>query len=99
MIAQRDLPYARRGSAHSRHASYSGAVMAQPRAGSQAHRILRELRGYGPSTYFGLADATGLPLATICARMNWLQRKGLVRSCGLTNGLKGAKRSLWETTK
>ena len=97
-MTQPDLPYARHGSMHSRHASYSGARAAAPLAGSQADRILRFLREAGPRTYHDIADIKALPLATVCARMNWLAQRGLVRSCGVVQGPHGAKREVWETT-
>lgn len=92
---QPDLPFARRGSSHSRHASYSGAVTAAPRAGSQADRIYELLRVLPFATYHDLAEDVGLPLATICARMAALRKAGKVESAGTMIGPYGARRTVW----
>lgn len=98
--SQPSLPW-RGKSAHARHSSYTGSVAAAPRSGSQAAMVLqalRDTRDYMRAdgcTYHELAYWTGLPLATICARMNALAKRGLVESCGVVPGPYGAKRTQW----
>ncbi len=65
--------------------SRDGAVAALPRAGSQAWTIYLLLRERA-MTRHELADRTGLPVTTICARIGWLKAKGLIRECGSVKG-------------
>ncbi len=73
-----------------RHSSWTGAQIAQPRAGSQAARLLAALEA-GPRTRHELSAATGLPIATICARIGTLKRMGFVVEDGLVKGPWGAR--------
>lgn len=80
----------------SRHASYAGAKAAEPRAGSQALRLLMLYRESGPQTDHEASEALGLPLATICARRNWLYQRGFVASVSSKVGPFGVTNSIWE---
>ena len=63
----------------SRACSKAGASFALPRAGSQAGRVLTELQ-VQPLTMHELVQRTGLPLATICARLGYLRQQRLVEA-------------------
>lgn len=78
-----------------RHHSYQGAKSAQPRAGSQAFRLLRLYTDHGPHTDHEAKDALGLPLATICARRADLIRKGFVTAVGSQPGPFQSPNTLW----
>ena len=75
--------------------SRAAAIHAQPRAGSQAARLLNLYTTYGPQTDHQSAKALGLPLATICARRGSLVKKGLVAACGWCYGPYGTKNTKW----
>jgi len=94
-IEQTPLPFAHGGTAHSRHASYTGAVVAQKSRGVKTQLYLQWLRRHGPATDHAAHDATGLPLATVNSIRNTLMTAGLVTSAGHTTGVDGAKRTLW----
>lgn len=94
-IEQAALPFAHKGTAHSRHASYTGAVVAKKSRGVKTQLYLQWLRMHGPSTDHDAHDATGLPLATVNSIRNTLMAAGLVGSAGITHGLGGARRTLW----
>lgn len=79
----------------SRHASYAGAKAAEPRAGSQAFRLLMLYRDHGPHTDHEAAVALGLPLATINARRVWLVQKSFVAAVGSQPGPYGIVNTLW----
>ena len=83
--------------ARSRHASWTGAKAAEPRAGSQALRVLVALKAQ-PMTDHELSHALGLPLATICARRNALVKMGLVIAFALVEGPYRAKNTQWSVT-
>jgi len=89
MSAQPALPFQGR-SPQARHASWTGAQTAQPRAGSQCGRILNAL-GNGALTRHELARETGLPVTTICARLAVLLQQGRIQEAGLTRGPFGAQ--------
>ena len=69
----------------SRHCSYEGARAALPRAGSQAWTIYLLLRREA-MTRHELSDRTGLPVTSICARLAWLKKQGLIQECGSVKG-------------
>lgn len=77
MIDLFSLPYARKSTP-----SREGAKEAIPRAGSQAGRILEELRlcgSYGANSW-ELRQTTGIKQAsTLSARLNQLVKMGLIR--------------------
>lgn len=79
----------------SRHASYVGAKVAEPRAGSQALRLLMLYRDRGPHTDHDAAEALGLPLATINARRGWLVQKSFVAAVGSQPGPFQTRNTLW----
>src|SRR4051812_43652370 len=79
----------------SRHCSWAGAKAAEPRAGSQAWRLLLLYKEHGPQTDHQAAAALDLPLATICARRGWLVNKNLVRAQGTTPGPFHTANTLW----
>jgi hypothetical protein len=93
-LDQAALPFTGR-TAHSRHASYTGAVVAGKSRGVKTQLYLQWLRRYGPATDHSAHDATGLPLATINSIRNTLVTAGLVGSAGITHGVEGARRTLW----
>jgi hypothetical protein len=94
-LAQPALPFAQKGTVHSRHASYTGAVVARERRGVKTQLYMQWLRRHGPATDHAAHDATGLPLATINSIRNTLMAAGLVVSAGITDGCAGARRTLW----
>lgn len=79
----------------SRHCSWSGARSAEPRAGSQALKLLLLYREQGPKTDHDAAEALGLPLATICARRGFLVRKKFVAAVGSQPGPFKTRNTLW----
>lgn len=79
----------------SRHCSYQGAKAAEPRAGSQALRLLLLYREQGPQTDHEAAEALSLPLATICARRGFLVQKGFVSAVGSQPGPFLTRNTLW----
>src|SRR5678815_1600408 len=74
-------PYARTSET-----SRTAAIQSQPRAGSQAARLLNLYTKYGPQTDHESAKALGLPIATICARRHALIDRGLVIEHGTIAG-------------
>jgi hypothetical protein len=93
-LEQAALPFTGR-TAHSRHAGYTGAVVARQHRGVKTQLYLQWLRTHGPATDHAAHDATGLPLATVNSIRNTLMTAGLVVSAGLTDGVCGARRTLW----
>lgn len=96
-LEQPALPFAQKGTVHSRHASYTGAVAGRRSRGVKTQLYLQWLRTHGPATDHDAHDATGLPLATVNSIRNTLMAAGLVGSAGITHGLGGARRTLWRT--
>jgi hypothetical protein len=94
VIEQTPLPFSGR-TPHSRHASYTGAVVAMRSRGVKTQMYLQWLRRNGPATDHQAHDATGLPLATVNSIRNGLVTAGLVISAGVTAGVEGARRTLW----
>lgn len=76
--------------------SYQGAKGASLRAGSQALRLLTLYRERGPHTDHEATEALGLPLATICARRNWLISHNWVKSERSKPGPFGTPNAIWE---
>jgi hypothetical protein len=64
--------------------SKAGAKAVKLKAGGQAQRVLDALTT--PKTLHELAALTGLPLATICARVGWLRKIGRVEAVGAVMG-------------
>ena len=89
-IMQTDLPF-RGVSALARHCSAQGAAAAQPRAGSQLHRVLDALDIGGPQTRHELASATRIAETTLCARLRELTQRGLVQEAGSVIGPFGVR--------
>ena len=59
--------------------STDGLLAAADRAPRQRQRVLDTLRAWGSMTRHELADATGLPLSSVCGRVNELMKSGAVR--------------------
>jgi predicted transcriptional regulator len=59
--------------------STDGLLAVADRAPRQRQRVLDTLRAWGPMTRHELADATGLPLSSVCGRVNELMKSGAVR--------------------
>lgn len=78
----------------SRRCSLDGAIQAQPKAGSQAAKVLACLRVQA-RTLHELSSATGLPVSTICARVGWLRQQGLVEVLGAKPGPYGTANTIW----
>lgn len=78
-----------------KHCSAQGAKTAQPRAGSQALKVLCLIQAHTLLTDHELADLAGLPLATVCARRNFLMQKGLIVACGSKIGPFGVSNTCW----
>jgi hypothetical protein len=93
-LEQPVLPFTGR-TPHSRHAGYTGAVVARKSRGVKTQLYLQWLRTHGPATDHAAHDATGLPLASVNSIRNTLMTAGLVGSAGLTDGVCGARRTLW----
>ena len=60
-LEQPVLPFTGR-TQHSRHAGYTGAVVARKSRGVKTQLYLQWLRTHGPATDHAAHDATGLPL-------------------------------------
>lgn len=82
-MVQPSLPFSGR-SATARACSVAGAIDAEPRAGTQARRVLEVIREAGARgvTDWDLKALTGLERSTICARRNALLDADLVRPWG-----------------
>jgi len=93
-LEQPALPFTGR-TTHSRHAGYTGAIVARKSRGVKTQLYLQWLRTHGPATDHAAHDATGLPLATVNSIRNTLMAAGLVVSAGITEGVCGARRTLW----
>ena len=94
-LEQPALPFAQRGTTHSRHASYSGAVAAKKSRGVKTQLYIQWLRLHGPATDHEAVAATGISLNAINSIRNTLMAADLVTSAGITDGLCGARRTLW----
>jgi hypothetical protein len=94
-LEQTALPFAQKGSLHSRHASYTGAVAAKKSRGVKTRLYMQWLRMHGPATDHDAVDATGISLNAINSIRNTLMAAGLVTSAGITGGMSGARRTLW----
>lgn len=97
-MTQTDLPYSGVTS-QSRHASYTGAVDAQPRAASQIVRYLQLLKSHPQGcTDREAAEALGLERTSINARRAMLVKAQLVYPDGFRAGSTGAKNTVWKAT-
>lgn len=94
ILEQPALPFTGR-TLHSRHAGYTGAIVARQTRGVKTQLYLQWLRLHGPATDHDARDATGLPLATVNSIRNTLMTAGLVVPAGITAGVCRAKRTLW----
>lgn len=90
-------PFANSPDARATACSKAGATFAKPRVGSQADRVLASLREHGPQSMHDLHTTTGLVIPTICARLGWLRKRGLVEVIGAKAGPHGVKvpNTLW----
>lgn len=82
-MVQPSLPFSGKTST-ARACSLSGAIDAEPRAGTQARHVLEVIRQAGARgvTDWDLKALTGLERSTICARRNALLDADLVRPWG-----------------
>lgn len=94
-LEQPALPFAQKGTIHSRHASYTGAVAAKKSRGVKTQLYMQWLRMHGPATDHDAVAATGISLNAINSIRNTLMVAGIVVSAGITHGLGGARRTLW----
>lgn len=94
-VGQTSLPFAHRGTAHSRHASFTGAEAARPSRGLKTQLYLQWLRRHGPATDHAAVDGTGISLNAINSIRNTLKDAGLVVDAGLTQTDFGTRRTLW----
>lgn len=94
-MTQTSLPFARGGSAHARHASFTGAEAARPSRGVKTQLYLQWLRRHGPATDQDAVEATGIPLNAINSIRNTLKDAGLVYDAGLVATTFGTKRTRW----
>ena len=94
-LEQAALPFAQKGTVHSRHASYTGAVIARQSRGVKTQLYHQWLRRCGPATDHEAVAATGITLNAINSIRNTLMAAGLVESAGITDGACGARRTLW----
>lgn len=94
-LQQTSLPFSHRGTAHSRHASYTGAVAGRKNRGVKTQLYLQWLRRHGPATDQEAVAGTGIPLNVINSIRNTLKEAGLVRDAGLTTSEIGTRRTLW----
>ena len=86
-----ELPPFQGKTPQTRHASYTGAVVAVRRATSQASRMLVLYLERGSSTDGELASIMGLPEGRISARRSGLMKLDLVQYCDVVQGPHGAK--------
>lgn len=94
-MTQTSLPFARGGSAHARHASFTGAEAARPSRGVKTQLYLQWLRARGPSTDQDAAEGTGITLNAINSIRNTLIDAGLVVDAGLVKTSFGTQRTRW----
>jgi hypothetical protein len=79
----------------SREARASGHRLAQQHADRQANLVIAHLQSHGPCTDHELADALGLPLASINSTRNALMRCHRVIAFDIVQGARGAWRTRW----
>ena len=79
-------------------ASASGLRLARRREPGRQHQALAYLRRHGAATDHELAEALGLPLASVNSLRHGLVRRGLVAAYGLERGPCGALRTRWRLT-
>jgi predicted ArsR family transcriptional regulator len=73
----------------------SGLEASRPHIGRQAARVLELLAARGPLTDHQLADALGLPLASINSTRHMLVKRGLVMAVDHVLGVGSALRTRW----
>lgn len=59
--------------------STDGLLAVADRAPRQRETVLQTMRAWGPMTRHELAEATGLPLSSVCGRVNELMKSGAVK--------------------
>lgn len=94
-VDQVALPFAQKGTVHSRHASYTGAVVAKRRRGVKTEMYLQWLRRHGPATDRDAHHALGFDIGTINSIRNTLMKSDEVTSCGNTRTAIGTSPTLW----
>lgn len=94
-LEQTSLPFAQRGTQHSRHASYSGAVVAKKSRGVKTEMYRQWLRRHGPATDRDAHNALGFDIGTINSIRNTLMKADEVTSCGNTRTAIGTTPALW----
>jgi hypothetical protein len=94
-LEQTSLPFARGGTEHSRHASYTGAIEARKTRGVKTQLYLQWLRRHGPATDHEAVAGTGISLNAINAIRNTLKDSGFIGSAGEVPGVGSAKRARW----
>ena len=95
-MTQVSLPFSG-ATTHSRHASYTGAVVAERTRGVKTQLYLQWLRTHQPATDQDAADALypTLRLNSINSIRNVLVTAGLVEPAGTIEGPCGTRRTRW----
>ena len=96
-LEQTSLPFARGGTEHSRHASYTGAVAAKKLRGVKTQLYLQWLRRYGPATDQDAIAALGrdFPVNVVTSIRNTLKTHGFIEDAGDERTAIGTRRTLW----
>lgn len=94
-LEQTSLPFAHRGTEHSRHASYTGALEARKTRGLKTQLYLQWLRRHGPATDHEAVAGTGISLNAINSIRNTLKDAGFIGDGGHAPGFGSAKRTRW----
>ena len=84
-LEQPALPFAQKGTVHSRHASYTGAIAARKSRGVKTQLYLQWLRTHGPATDRQVRDAllgAAADMNSVRPRITELVEGGLVVECG-----------------
>ena len=74
--------------------SKAGAQFAQPKAGTQTAIVIEALSA--PATLHELVSLTGLPLATVCARVGALKKAGQVEVVGTKKSRFGVANQVYQ---
>lgn len=100
-IEQTSLPFAHRGTEHSRHASYTGAVAAKKFRGVKTQLFLDWLRQHGPATDHDAVDALGrdFPVNVVTSIRNTLKVHGFVEDAGEQRTAIRTTRTLWRVVR
>ena len=73
----------------------TGLEASRPHIGRQAARVLQFLASAGPMTDHAIADALGLPLASINSTRHMLVKRRLVMAVDHALGVGSARRTRW----